>query len=196
MDTHPTPPFSHADAESQALLAQALAAEQAGDADAAFSLLQRSIATPAPSPLAHHLAGAEFAQRNDIGNAVLHFSRALELAPELHIARLQLALLWLTQSSPRSAAATLQPLLDANDETSMGHFARALAALARDDAATAMAWLDSGLAAGHPNAALIGDMRAMRSRLAAALYATDPDITTMRHGLAIGAYASSEDQQP
>ena len=194
---YPEPtPTSHGDAESQTLLAQALAAEQAGDADAAFSLLQHSLATPRPSALAYHLAGAEYAQRGDIANAVLQLERALELAPEQHVARLQLALLWLTQHSPASAAITLQPLLAAPDSTAIGHFARALEAMSRDDALAAISCLDSGIDAGDPNVALLSDMRALRMRLVAALAATDADLATVRHGLAVGAYASSEDPQP
>jgi predicted Zn-dependent protease len=196
MDNTLDNPAAHGDAESRTLLAQALAAEQAGDADAAFALLQRSLATPRPGALAHHLAGAEYAQRGDIGNAVLHFTRALDTMPGLHVARLQLALLWLTQGSPASAAATLQPLLAAADPTSIGHFARALDALARDDARAAIASLDDGIAAGNENAALVGDMRALRTRLASALAGAEADLASMRHGLAMGAYASSGDSQP
>src|SRR5437762_1791100 len=105
MDNPHDNPDAQGDEQSRALLAQALAAVQAGDADAAFALLQRSLATPRPSALAHHLAGAEYAQRGDIGNAVLHLTHALEAMPSLHVARLQLALLWLTQDSPASARA-------------------------------------------------------------------------------------------
>lgn len=192
MDTTHANPAALGDAESQALLAQALAAEQAGDADAAFALLQRSLATPQPSALAHHLAGAEYAQRGDTGNAVLHFTRALDAMPGLHVARLQLALLWLTQGSPASAVATLQPLLAAPDDTSIGHFARALHALARDDAHGAIAAIDSGLTAGDDNAALLEDMRTLRTRLTSALAASDADLATMRHDLALGAYANGQ----
>lgn len=195
MNTHHDNAAAQGDEQSRALLEQALAAERAGDADGAFALLQRSLATPHPSALAHHLAGAEFAQRGDMGNAVLHFTRALDAMPGLHVARLQLVLLWLTQRSPASAAATLQPLLAAADPTSIGHFARALDALTRDDAAAAIVALDSGIAAGSDNAALLEDMRSLRLRLAAALAGADADLAAMRHGLAIGAYASSEDSQ-
>lgn len=184
------------DEQSRALLAQAMAAERAGGADAAFALLQRSLATPQPSALAHHLAGAEYAQRGDMGNAALHFTRALDAMPGLHIARLQLALLWLTQGSSASAAATLQPLLAASDPTSIGHFARALDAMTRGDAAAAIVALDSGIAAGSDNAALLQDMRTLRTRLAAALVGSDADMAEMRHGLAMDAYASSGDAQP
>lgn len=195
MDTTHDNPAAQGDEESRTLLAQALAAEQAGDAEAAFALLQRSLATPRPGALAHHLAGAEYAQRGDMGNAVLHFTRALDAMPGLHVARLQLALLWLTQQSPTSAAATLQPLLAASDPTSIGHFARALDALARNDANAAVAALDDGIAAGNDNAALVGDMRALRTRLATALSDADADLASMRHGLAMGAYANSGDSQ-
>ncbi|MBW8760152.1 MAG: hypothetical protein JF586_21375 [Burkholderiales bacterium] len=184
------------DEQSRALLAQAMAAERSGDADAAFALLQRSLATPRPSALAHHLAGAEHAQRGDMGNAVLHFTRALDAMPGLHVARLQLALLWLTQGSSASAAATLQPLLAASDPTSIGRFACALDAMTRDDAAAAIVALDSGIAAGSDNAALLEDMRTLRTRLAAALAGSDADLATMRHDLAMDAYASSGDAQP
>jgi predicted Zn-dependent protease len=193
MDTIHDNPAAQGDEQSRALLAQALAAEQAGDADGAFELLQRSLATPRPSALAHHLAGAEFAQRGDVGNAALHFTRALDAVPGLHVARLQLVLLWLTQGSPTSAAATLQPLLAASDPTSIGHFARALDSLTRDDTAAAIAALDDGIAAGNDNAALLGDMRTLRTRLAAALGGSDAELAAMRHGLAMGAYASGED---
>jgi tetratricopeptide (TPR) repeat protein len=183
------------DADSRQWLAQALAAEQAGDAETAFALLKRSIATADASPLAHHLAAAEFAQRGDTANALLHFTRALERAPDLHVARLQLALLWLVEDSPVAAAATLRPLLGAPPVTSIEFFASGLHALTRVDVPAAIAALDRGVALGSDNAALLDDMRKLRTRLAAAVPPTDvdDDLTAARHGLAIGAYENSGD---
>jgi Tfp pilus assembly protein PilF len=183
------------DTDSTRWMQQAIAAQQAGDADAAFDFLKRSIASAQPSPLALHLAAAEFAQRGDPGNAVVCFTRALERSPGMDVARLQLALLWLLQDSPSAAAATLQPLLSAAPTSAVALFATALDALARGQAPIAIDALDRGLATSCDNPALLEDMRVLRARLGAAspAGATDAGLVTMRHGLAVGAYAGSKD---
>lgn len=183
-----------ADAGTPSLLQQALEAERRGDGDAAFELLKRSIASPTPNPLAHHLLAAEFMERGEIGNAVLHFTRTLELAPGMDVARLQLALLWLGQGNPAITATTLQPLLDTPPGTALHAFATALSKLSGSDIDGAMASLEAALAADCDNKPLVSDMRTLLDRLRGAKSsATNHDLAEVHHGLAMDAYAGSTD---
>ena len=184
-------------ADSSRLIDHVIVAETAGDLDAELDFLRRSVSTPNPGPLALHLAAAEFAQRGETGSAIVHFTQALERAPTMHVARLQLALLWLIQRSPATAAATLQPLLSEDPASAFAYFATALEALTRQEAGTAAEAIDRGLAMGCDNEALLNDMCTLRSRLDAgrSVEGADAHLATMRHGLAVGAYTSSEDPE-
>ena len=75
--------------------------------------------------------GAEHAQARQYGDAVLHLSLAVEQAPQLAPARLQLGLLWLTLKAPGHSASILAPLLSAPETDPLRHFAQGIVALGR-----------------------------------------------------------------
>ena len=188
---------STATAEAQRLLEAAVQAARIGDDTAALALLQRSVKESRFNPIAHYLLGAEYAQRQQYGDAVLHMTTAVEQAPELWIARLQLGLLWLTLGNPASAQAQLQPLSRLPEGDVLRRFGDALAALCRDDLRTAVEQLRAGLLTGSDNAPLMADMRrllsAVEERLSASGAATAAQAigdarAGVSHGMAISAY--------
>jgi len=184
------------DSQNQAgrLIEEAMAADAQGDADASAGLLRQSIALQSHNPFAHYLLGADHAARGSIGDAVLHLTKAVEQAPQLHEARLQLALLWLTQDDPRTAGDVVRPLSQLPDTTAMHHFGAALALLASDEPALACAALRQGLAIGCDNPPLMGDMRTLLQRLenAGRDAHQQEDRQAMQLGIAINAYAGGE----
>lgn len=177
--------------EAQQLLEEAMATDARGDADRAAELLRRSIALQPVNPFAHYLLGADCAERGVNGDAVLHLTTAVEQAPRLWEARLQLALLWLTQDNLRTAASVAGPLQELPDTTAMHHFGAALSLAANGQAGLACAALRQGLAIGCDNAPLMADMRTLLQRLEQSQPGRDQeaDLQTMQIGLAINAYS-------
>ncbi len=176
------------------LIEEAMAADAQGDADASARLLRESIALQRVNPFAHYLLGADHASRGEIGDAVLHLTTAVDQAPQLHEARLQLALLWLTQDNLRTAGEVARPLAQLPDTSTMHHFGAALAGLADQDTPRAAAALRQGLAIGCDNVPLMGDMRTLLQRLEDADRDArqDEDRQAMQLGVAINAYAAGE----
>jgi tetratricopeptide (TPR) repeat protein len=145
--------------------------------------------------MAHYLLGAESAQRQRYGDAVLHMTAAVEQAPQLWVARLQLGLLWLTLANPGAARAQLQPLLELPPTDALRLFGEGLLALAADDLAGALRSLSAGLQAGVANPALMADMQrlldATEAQLRGGAAATVPGVgneAAVSHGMAISAY--------
>ena len=184
------------DSQDQAarLIEQAMAADAQGDADAGVRLLRQSIALQPHNPFAHYLLGADCASRGLNGDAVLHLTTAVEQAPQLHEARLQLALLWLTLDNPRTAGDVVRPLSQLPDTMALHHFGAALALIARDEGELACAGLRQGLAIGCDNPPLMGDMRTLLQRLenAGRDVRQDVDRQALQLGIAINAYAGGE----
>jgi len=192
--------------DAQALLQAAIEANQHGDAEQALALLQQSVAAQHLNPVAHYLLGTEYAQTKRYGDAVLHMTTAVEQAPELWTARLQLGLLWLTLANPATAVAQLQPLTALPDTDALHHFGVGLTQLAGDDLAAAHAALTRGLDIGCDNSPLLGDMRLLLSSIESAMQqqqqaaaaatpapALDPaTLASMQHGMAISAYTGRE----
>lgn len=181
--------------QAQALHDAAMRASRAGDGEQALSLLRSCIAQDHLNPTAHYLLGAEYAQGQRYGDAVVHLTTAVEQAPSLWTARLQLGLLWLSLSNPTAAMAALQPLNDLPETDALHHFGHALTALCRDDLALASSMLQAGLQIGADNAPLLADMQrlldATLSRMREAVRPPSSEIDEAQqvsHGLAISAY--------
>ena len=195
--------------DAQALLQAAIEANQRGDADRALGLLQQSVAAQHLNPIAHYLLGTEYAQAQRYGDAVLHMTTAVEQAPELWTARLQLGLLWLTLANPATAVAQLQPLAGLPDTDALHHFGLGLVHLAGDDLPAARAALARGLEIGGDNVPLQGDMRMLIERIDAAAAsvpqqapaaapesALDPaTLASMQRDIAMSAYAGRKPEE-
>jgi len=183
------------DSDADALVRKALEADAQGDPDRAMALLQRSLAASSINPLAHYLIGAAHAEAGRHGDAVLHLSTAVEQAPLLAEARLQLGLLWLTLGNPSTGADVLRPLASLPSESALHHFGIALVAVAEERASDAAQSLRAGIATPCDNAALVGDMRRLLERVEAAATLPadlDAELQAAQHGLAISAYGAGE----
>jgi tetratricopeptide (TPR) repeat protein len=138
-----------------------------------FEEMETAIAINPANAQLRYVFGAELAQRGEYSRAAIEFSTALQLAPALHTARLQLGLLQLSMGQPQLAVEVLAPLesLPA-DEFFLTLFGRGLTSLAQDDLPQCRKWLQQGIEINSANAALNNDMtlivRDIDQRLAAA----------------------------
>jgi len=193
-------PTSDAQQQAHALLDAAIQASLADHADQALALLCDSIGQFHVNPRAHYLLGAEYAQRQRYGDAVMHMTIAIDQAPDMAVARLQLSLLWLTLGNPTSASAQLGPLLELPADQALGRFARALACICNGDVPAAQAELTAGLALGTDNQPLMADMRRLLSALeggaqpeavAGQAAAAPAGPAQVSHGMAISVYTGN-----
>jgi tetratricopeptide (TPR) repeat protein len=106
----------------------------------------------------HYLLGAELAQAGRYEAAAAEMTRALELKPNLHTARLQLGLLYLTLRQPQRSLAIWQPLEALGSASCLALFKQGLEALIRDDFGRCVSLLEAGIRANTDNAPLNGDM--------------------------------------
>ena len=116
----------------------------------------------------HYLLGAELAQAAEYERAVAEMTRALQLQPNLHTARLQLGLLYLTLGQPAQSLATWQPLDALDPQAYLRLFKEGLEALIRDDFVRCVALLEAGIRANTQNAPLNQDMGRLISKARAA----------------------------
>ena len=199
MDTTTSEPVAAGAASAEALLQTALQAANAGDDERMLALLRESVSAWHHNPTAHYLLGAECAQRKQFGDAVLHLTTAVDQAPHMAVARLQLGLLWITQANPAAALAQLGPLAELPEGQAVRHFGEALSALCRDDLAGAGQQLRRGLDAPCDNALLRADMQRLLDAVQARLGSVGPDANlpgadavAVSHGMAISAYFEAE----
>jgi len=112
-----------------------------------------------------YLLGAELAQRREYAEAVQQMRSALEIDPQLHFARLQLGLLYLTMSKPDDSLAIWAPLEELDESAALKAFKRGLEALIRDDFPGCIGFLQRGIALNKQNAPLNHDMSALIDRV-------------------------------
>jgi tetratricopeptide (TPR) repeat protein len=113
---------------------------------------------PDNAPL-RYLLGATLASDHEYERAADEMMHALQLQPDLHTARLQLGLLYLTMGQPPSRSRAIWEPLDALAPTSpLRLFKRGLEALVRDDFADCVDLLEQGIRANHDNEPLNHDM--------------------------------------
>jgi tetratricopeptide (TPR) repeat protein len=182
-------------ATAEHLLQEARNASQRGAVDEALRLYGASIAVRHFNPVAHYLLGAEYAELGRTGDAIVHMTKAVEQAPELGAARLQLGLLWLLAGSPQAATAQLGPLRELPADDALRRFGEAIVLLAQSDLDGASRRLRDGLALKCDNAALVDDMARLLQRLQQTGAALPPAISgrtaapvAPSHDMAISAY--------
>ncbi len=202
MNTLTSDPVASGPAQAEALLHSALQAAHVDDDEAMMALLRDSVRAHHHNPTAHYLLGAGFAQRKQFGDAVLHMTTAVDQAPQMAVARLQLGLLWITQANPAAALAQLGPLAELPEGQAVRHFGEGLSALCRDDLATAEQQLLKGLAAECDNALLRADMQQLLAAVQARLCALLPgaqlpaaEAVSVSHDMAISAYFDTESRE-
>jgi tetratricopeptide (TPR) repeat protein len=118
-----------------------------------------------------YLLGAELAQQREYDAAVAEMSRALELDPNLHYARFQLGLLYLTMAQPNQSIATWAPLEALDESAALKYFKRGLESLIRDDFESCVGLLRQGIELNTQNAPLNRDMKMVIDRVGVAVEA-------------------------
>jgi tetratricopeptide (TPR) repeat protein len=112
-----------------------------------------------------YLLGAELAQRREYLEAVEQMRTALDIDPQLHFARLQLGLLFLTMSQPQDSLAVWAPLEGLDENAALKAFKRGLEALIRDDFPACIGFLQQGIELNKQNAPLNYDMSQLIDRV-------------------------------
>jgi len=123
-----------------------------------LSQLERAVHDDPRNAKLRYLLGAELAQHQHYTRAVEEITQALVHGPELHTARLQLGLLYLTLGQSAPAVASWAPLERLREGSPLLLFKRGLEALVRDDFAQCIRFLEAGIAGNSENPALNRDM--------------------------------------
>jgi Flp pilus assembly protein TadD len=155
-----------ADIEPGSLREMALHAIRAGRHEQAIDLLiQASAVAPDNGELLYLLA-AEYAQTGLTMRACELMARAIELAPDLHIARLQLGMLLLSSGNAALGVEVLSPLMTLLPDDWLGYFAKGLVHLCQDEFAECRQMLERGISVNHANPALNSDMEKILASIA------------------------------
>jgi Flp pilus assembly protein TadD len=135
-------------------LTQAL--EQPGDD---VARIDRMLTSYPDDPRLHFLKGSVLAgqQRSIEAHALL--TRAVELAPDFHLARYQLGFFQLTSGEADAALSTWGPLLRLPGDAYLRQFVEGLTALIRDDFAMAIEHMQRGISLNHENEPMNNDVR-------------------------------------
>ena len=112
----------------------------------------------------HYLLGTQLAELKHYERAATEITQALELQPDLHTARLQLGLLYLTLGQPARAVASWEPLEALAADAWPRLFKQGLEALIRDDLARCVLLLEAGIQANTENAPLNRDMQRLLAK--------------------------------
>lgn len=133
--------------------------------------IQAAVAQDPRNAQLRYLLGAELAQQKEYAAAVVEMNNALQLDPNLHFARFQLGLLYLTMAQPDSSIATWAPLESLDESAALKYFKRGLEALIRDEFDACVDLLRQGIALNTQNAPLNRDMTMVIERVDHALVA-------------------------
>jgi len=106
-----------------------------------------------------YLLGAELAEAGNHEHAVVELATAIKLKPELHTARFQLGLLYLTLTRVNECLEAWQPLDAAEGAPSLKLFKHGMEALIRDDFRQCIDLLRRGIAINTTNPPLNRDMQ-------------------------------------
>jgi tetratricopeptide (TPR) repeat protein len=166
-NTAPTPDTKQADL----LLAQGLAASQAGQSEQAITLWQQASSHVPHAGMPHFLIGSEYAAQGNVRAAETAFANAVLLAPGLSLARYQLGLLLMTTDRMATALVIWQPLLTVSEADpitpALAQFVRGHAALAQNDFAQAVALFNAGIKLNTTHAPVSDDIRQLIQRIEA-----------------------------
>lgn len=144
------------------LLALALEAARRDDGGRSLAYLKEAVARPDASAEALFMLGSEYAQLGLLPDAKAFMARAIEVSPDLHIARFQFGLLQLTSGEPEAAQAIWAPLAaldEAHPQHYLQSFHRGLISLIADKFDAAVEAIQEGLRLNQSNEPLNADMR-------------------------------------
>ncbi len=157
--------------QADVLLAQGLAASQAGQSEQAIDCWQRASAHVPHAGMPHFLIGSEYAAQGNISAAETAFANAVLLAPGLSLARYQLGLLLMSTDRMATALVIWQPLLMVSEADpitpALAQFVRGHAALAQNNLAQAVALFNAGIELNTTHAPVSDDIRQLIKRIEA-----------------------------
>lgn len=157
--------MSYLNIDDEELLRLSLAAMGEGRDAESMSLLKTLLERTPGHGYGQYLLAAQHAQLGMMDRAEAGFRAALQVMPELQLARFQLGQLLLVQERGQEAKAVLAPLVPASPGQALGAYARALTAVADDDIALTLRELQDGLDCPQDIPALADDMRRLLVRL-------------------------------
>jgi tetratricopeptide (TPR) repeat protein len=141
------------------LFHMALQASTGGDSVSAIACLKEAVGRSDATAGAHYLLGAEYAQIQLYDRAIDAMEAAIALDPALHMARLQLGLLYLGKDNSARAVDVLEVLEQLDELDPLQHFARGLLHLVRDEREAAREALEQGISLNTATPALNADMQ-------------------------------------
>lgn len=168
------------------LLHLAIEASGRQDHGAAISYLKQALDLPAGEAVPSqeyakylYLLGAEYAQIGMMDRAADHMNQAIDMDPQLHTARFQLGLLYLTCNQPAQALSTLAPLEKLPEDAALHHLGQGLQHLIQDQFSACRESLLKGIElnshSAAPNLALNADMQKLLAALDAQAAAPQGD---------------------
>lgn len=169
----------------------ALVAAIQGDDQHDLSKVDALIARFPDDPRLHFLKGSILAGRGRSIEAHASLSKAVELAPEFHLARYQLGFFELTSGEVDRALSTWGPLLRLSEENCLRHFVEGLTHLIRDEFSEAIDRMNSGMALNPDNVPLNNDIRlliAEAEKLAAAERPAEGDEDSSATSIFLGQF--------
>lgn len=150
---------SDTELDAQELKFLAIQASRSGQADQAIIYLKQAIRHAPQDGELHYLLAAEHAQLGIYDRAAEEMEHALALAPDMHTARLQLGLLYLTQANVEASTRTLEPLSALEKDNCFRLFSSGLLHLMHDRFPACRAALTQGIMRNVQNDALNADMQ-------------------------------------
>ena len=159
--------------DPQELKFLAIQASRGEQPEQALLYLKRAIRTAPNDGELYYLLAAEHAQLGMYDRAAEEMEHALVLAPDMHTARLQLGLLYLTQANVEASARTLEPLAALEADNCFRLFSTGLMHLMNDRFPACRAALTQGIERNRQNDALNVDMQKILDALPASETPTD-----------------------
>lgn len=170
----------------------AMQAMGTGRHDLALGHLKGAVAERPDDAVAVYLLAAEHAQIGLFDRAVDGLKRALDLDPDLHTARFQLALLLSAFQQDADARAAFEPLATLPEIAAVGWYARGLLAVMDGDADDGRAAIRKGVELDRDNPALAADMSRVLTSLESG-EAPDAEPTAgAKRPVNMGAYGRSD----
>ncbi|SDA93531.1 TPR repeat-containing protein [Pseudomonas sp. NFACC15-1] len=166
----------------------AINASQNGDHHAALNYLNAALEIEPKHAAVHYFRAAEHAELGMLERAHAEMIEALELDPEMDIARFQLGLLSLQLSKLDEARNAFNSLLNTSQDMSLGEFSGAYLELLDERTSNAITRLIQGLT-DCPNPALKADMERVLASLSDTVAHITPDPT--EPAVFLGAYRNA-----
>jgi tetratricopeptide (TPR) repeat protein len=147
------------------LFQTALDSGAGGDSDMAIASLKEAAGRADATAMTHYVLGAEQAQAGRYDHAIEAMEAALALDPGLHVARLQLGMLYLGRQDAERGVEVLALLERLDAFHPLRHFASGLVSLTRGDPAAALAALEQGIGLNFDYPTLSVDMRRVATEI-------------------------------